>query len=328
MKKSTLLQGLLAGVVIASALGAYALLTGDEPQVSRKASANPVMGSPTDWRQMTTLLSTRAQSDLEREQLLEELGPAQTIQAQYLRALLYLSKGYVFEAASTFEGLDPEQLPEEMLYAPARVLRETRSPRAAAFEKRMLKVRNQLPRIQQARVAASQGRLSEALAIYQGTDPAQWARIDQQYLGNLTMHSGLFLDARRLVLAALNADRLPEALKPGLITLLDGQKDAEQQAVQRLRECGNCQEQLAAAVRQAADARKAFVERRFGQLVNGFKDRDVVAASNESVLMLVVASAAEANGLEFDRWSQELMRRSPEQETATWVNNLWERSEI
>jgi hypothetical protein len=274
------------------------------------------------WDELPGILSHMG-TDVSVAQILGELAELDGEVANYLRGLLLLSEGSIDKAAEQFSLLNPQTIPPSLLYAPFRVLEFRNPPLAKQFMKVMEDSIYILPEIQQARLQARQGELKKSLISYGGSDPASWSTLDVQNFGMILRHNGLNRDARILIQGAANGGRLKDNVLELFRSVDYASEESNADLIAKWVKGGEESKQLLIrSVTESLNRRKLFFSGDYQELVDLHGMQPAASASNETVMLLLVASAAIQQDYSYDKWALELKRRFPDAETHNWVENL------
>jgi hypothetical protein len=279
------------------------------------------------WQDLGRMAALMGTSETRRIYAIGLIGQSQRPQAIYLRALLYLANSQVQAAHSHFSQLDPATLPTRFLYAPARVSEQVSGTILNPYQPYLLAAaqEGQLPPLQTGRVLARAGHLADALAAYLKSDPAAWRSYDVTSLSLLMRHSGLTSDTRQLMRGAVTSQRLQPDLSDSIMSLLRG-KQSNTLTTDQLRTLlvagGPAAQTIKGSLRRILSLRRQFLAGDYQALLATHADTSPTLASDEATLLLLIAALASSDTYQTDRWSQELKRRNPDQETRAWISNL------
>lgn len=249
---------------------------------------------------------------------------------RYLRGLILVARGDARKALEAFDSVPLATIPAAHLYAPYRVHGELRLTQPNPYRAPLLAAlgtRN-LPPLLAARVEAREGKESDALSDYLRSNPADWTRHDLELLRGLTLNPALRPEADTLIRAALRGGRIPEALRPGFVEALKTKPAPQALGTMRtetasfLRQHPDIQSAAVTGAVRQLDFRQAFLKHDFARLLSQNQATEPMNASDETVLLLVLAAARQADRPAFDQWSQELRRRHPEPEVNRWLKEL------
>ena len=184
-----------------------------------------------------------------------------------------------------------------------------------------------LPPLVAARVAAAEGDLRAALQGYLGSDPAQWAQQDVTVFRALRLHAGLSRDAGALLAAAVRGGRVPSRLRTDLAGLLSPKAEPNLPALRealkvQLAQDPALREIAVAAAAAQLRARQLFLSRRYAALVDEHRAHDVASVPDGTLVLLVLSASRTGESVLGEQWAQELRRRHPEPEVATWLDGL------
>lgn len=248
----------------------------------------------------------------------------------FLRGLLSLSLGDPQAAMRAFQAVPAGIIPTTCLYAPYRLQSELHPGQTNLFREPLLRAaaRGDLPALLTARVMAREGSVQAALEGYLRSDPSAWAAYDLDLFPLLLRHSGLELETRAMLRAAVRGGRVKEELRARLEALDAGQSYAKsaaalQPGIGKLLQGDPESTEIAGRVAiHQIEIRRKFIEKRYGQLLREHADADAARQPDETVLLLTLSAAQQADSLALDRWSQEIKRRYPQPEVEQWIRNL------
>lgn len=279
------------------------------------------------WNDLNATAAAFAGQELLRRRFLEETAESPHPPTIYLRGLIALANDDPQQAAKDFSRLTPEELPTALLYAPWRVLAGVRPGEENPFAAPLLRAAeaDEIAPLLAARVFAFEAAPTKALQAYLASDPGQWAELDLEAFRLLLLDEAARNDAGNLLLAAFRGGRLPEALRPQVARLL-------LQGAQAAAVGPQLKDFLASnpEVRAVADEvlislledRKLFMEEKYADFLAKHRSSETGGLIDETVILLVLAAAADPQGEDFSRWAQELSRRFPQPEVTAWLESL------
>jgi hypothetical protein len=282
------------------------------------------------WQNVNPLLQRIAADHDEIDRLIDIASGVDTPPASYLQGLLLLSRNRPEDALAVFDTLDPAAIPPDLLYAPHR-LQQALAP--AAPDPYLAALRpavadGTVPALIRARVQALDGDLSASLASYMRSDPGGWARYDLQAFRQIAEHQGLAPDLRELVRGALASGRVKEAVIPPLREIARSDKEEMELSAFKRQLRKEIEAQTPAgkiaieSAKQLLEDRQRFVRREYASLLDSHRASEPPELPTESVLLLFLASVAQDNAIETDRWGQELKRRHEDAEVDDWVARM------
>ncbi len=269
------------------------------------------------WRQLEKALADISTDPRLRASVLDRFDPGSASAGSlYLVAMIRIALEEPLSANSLFNRIGLEELPARYAYAPYRLQEQLGLPGNRYLEPmHQAAFKGQVRPLLAARVFTRAGAKMRALESYLETDPGNWTSYDLANLQLLHNHDGMRPDTVALIQQARATGRLSPAIEEGFATFL---KDP------RVAPSANAlaSKYAAQSVEEILSLRRAFMSRDFKTMIERYADRDVRAVSDEINLMLVVAAAASDNTKETSRWSVELKRRFPDEETRAWLSNL------
>jgi len=251
--------------------------------------------------------------------------------AIYLAGLILIGKQRSDLAAEMFARLPVEAIPPNYLYAPFRLAQEWRPAGENRYRRAIMNAvgTGVLPALVDARLLTLSGRFREALVAYLRTDPARWSTRDLSCLNCLYRLGGTRPDCRRMIVAALRANRVEASIKISLRSMIRDtgptmQEGAKQQKM--VEELMGADEVFRSAVIRGYTAqlriRQMFLARDYSKLLDEHGQQSRFAATDEAVYLLTLAAARKERRELFAIWSSELKRRFPSEDTSKWVRSL------
>ena len=129
-----------------------------------------------------------------------------------------------------------------------------------------------------------------------------------------------------LVAGALRSGRVTTHLAEELRVIFTSDNGLERVAAfkKRLRWAleanGAASEMALASAHAMLGARKAFLEKRYDELILKHSDSNPTAVTTETALLVFLSATALKNVYEIERWGQELKRRYPDREVERWLS--------
>lgn len=241
----------------------------------------------------------------------------------YLRGILELAHSRPAEALAEWEKIPLEQIPVDALYAPWRLADATSGPNRYADLLSDSVKNGRASSLVAARWYGISAEFLPALEEYLKTDPAQWTRHEVEQFRIMKLHAPVAADVDRLLAGALRGKRLPRQLRGALARLIKEQPLPDSERVAEMLE--NNPEFASAATRAAAqqlELRQAFAANRFDEVVEKTRSISETEASSEMALLAFLSASQVGDRSCADRWAEELLRRNPETETQTWIDNI------
>jgi hypothetical protein len=277
-----------------------------------------------DWKQVRAALAVprRADSELREASVEDPSDPA----AIYLAGIDRLGRGEASAALAVFDRIPADEIPLDLAYAPYRLHSALRPDVPGPHAARLLEAAlgNELPHLVEARVLAQEGHLPESLAAYRATDPVRWTRHDVSCLEMVAHHGALKPDLDSTVWRAIARRGADDPLEEDLRALVKGKDtdEMEQRLRSRLASDPEAREIAVRSLWRMREARRLFMERRYGDLLEGFGDAQPTGVTTEISTILFLAALELGEAHYAYRWGQELKRRHPDRELARWVANL------
>jgi hypothetical protein len=282
------------------------------------------------WEDIVPTIEGLASSDYKPDTLALTNGMTNA-PSTYFRALLLLSQNKLESALALMESIDQRQLPAGHLYAPYRlhaVLRPS-TPNPYIADLNAARDQRNLPELTEARLNAQQGAAAAALKAYMRSDPRHWTGHDVELLTGMLRHAGVGGDTRSMVSAAIRGRRMDPSVKAELSALVadrPGRADAtgilQTNLLEYLKRDSAARDIAISAATNQLQFRQRFARGEHQALLTEHKLSHPVNLPEETVLLLTLAAAGERNALDLDRWSQELKRRNPSPEVASWIQEI------
>jgi hypothetical protein len=283
------------------------------------------------WSNLARATRDLGNGPVARESVTLRTEPFENAPTRYLQALFLLAENNPDAALTAFDTIEMEQIPPLYLYAPYRLHGARRAvspnPYLPSLEEAIRQ--GEVPALIRARVEAREGRLEEALLSYTRSNPSTWVRHDLSTLSAIHRHAGLRPDADLLIQGALRAGRVPENIRPSLLSIVKGNasdKESETQRIETLRRRmesnPNLREFATTATLRQLSARKQFMEKRYDELLELHGLADPKSVTDETALLLLLSAARAPDSRALDRWSQEIRRRFPSTEVKDWIESL------
>ena len=249
---------------------------------------------------------------------------------RYLQGLLLIASSKPDEALQVFASIDVEAIPTKQLYAPFRVHDSLRPLQPNPYLPRLIEQSDQgnLPPLLNARVLSRRGRFEEAINAYLATDPKQWTVYDACAMRQISAHSGLEVEIRRVVSAAIAGGRIPASQRGQFDHLLfkgtanSAANGIREQFVSRLKANPKSEALVMASFRSIQDDRTLFLDREYQKLILKHRTSNPEDMTSEMVTMLFLSALSEKEMELATILGQEIKRRHPNPETTQWVENL------
>ena len=248
----------------------------------------------------------------------------------FLRGLLLLGKGDQTAALQAFESAPIQTIPATYLYAPYRLQSELHPAKPNPFRAPLLRAaeQGQLPPLIEARVLAREANPQPALKGYLRSDPSAWTAYDLELFPFLLQHAGVERETRAMLLAALRAGRVKQELRGRIESLALGQPDAAAATAFKSNLCNllkgdaDSRELAGRIAIHQLEIRRQFLAKQYRQLLREHATADAAGQPDETVLLLTLSAARQADTPALDRWSQEIKRRYPQPEVEQWIKGL------
>lgn len=280
------------------------------------------------WEDLNSTAAAFGGQDLLRQRFLEETSATSHPPTIYLRGLVALANDQPAQAATEFARLAPDELPVALLYAPWRVLSGIEPQVPNAFTAPLLTAANEgkIAPLLAARVFTFEAQPEAALKAYLQTDPAEWTDLDLEAFRILLENEAVRADAGSLLLAAFRGGRLVETVRPGAARLLLAGAETPRNLGPELQEFLSTNPAAQTIAEETLisllEDRRLFLEDKFPDFLAKHRESKPTELIDETVILLVLAAASEPQNPDFFRWSQELERRFPQPEVATWLESL------
>lgn len=270
-------------------------------------------------------ISRRGLSGMIAEQLRGNAHPP----ARYMAGLLYLGESLPSESIAIWATLDASEIPPDFLYAPWRLQRSL-DPNVANLYSGLLENAVGQGRVRpliQARFHVTQQAFPQALEAFLQSDPAEWASVDLRGLYQLNLYGPTRADTRLLIAAALKGEALSDELRQPMTTLLhptEKQTSTELRAAlgRALRDNPKLRQRALDAATHQLELRQAFATSDFAKVISLGNQVGPEEATNETVLLMFLASSQTGKRAQSSGWAMELKRRFPNQEVSQWVNTI------
>lgn len=336
--RSTLFWGVFAGamtLLVAVGLGLEACRR--NPRISPNVAGDVLAGTPDlarlerlKWSEVLPTAEGWCADAAHARDVLAATVATRHPPTLYLRGLLILAQGDRPGALATFQAVPIDVVPESYLYAPYRLQIELQPDAPNSFRAPLVRAAAQgrLPSLLEARVLAREAHPKQALNGYLRSDPSQWTDYDLNLFPFLLNHAGLERETRAVLRGALRGGRVHPELRTQLETLATGAPEpstptAVQNRLAPLLQGTPESRALAGQVAiQHLEIRRQFLQKHYAQLLGQHTHADPAAQADETVLLLTLSAARQADARALDRWSQEIKRRFPEPEVEQWIKNL------
>ena len=331
-------------MVVASVLAAVSLYRGghdpeamDEPHaglddrisIGTSLSFEDVVHlSDLSWKDVDGFLRKRDLKTLNESEISTLEASASSIPGRYLLAFFSMLHGRSDRALELFDSIPLNQIPDRYLYPPYRLERAVRVDKSSRYviPLRDASARSSISPLVRARFLSMEGDPQAALDAYLRTDPAGWVRFDVSCLRKISQHAGLQQELRMLVAGALRSGRVTTHLTEELRVIFTSDNGLERVAAfkKRLRRAleanGAASEMALASAQAMLGARKAFLEKRYDELIMKHRGSNPTAVTTETALLVFLSATALKNVYEIERWGQELKRRYPDREVERWLS--------
>ena len=246
--------------------------------------------------------------------------------AAYRRGLEMLVRGDAEAALTAFDEMRSGEVPGDLAYPPYRLQSTMRPESRSVYAEPMLEAiaKGDVPRIVAARVLAQEGLLSESLTAYATTNPESWTRHDVQCLRGIARDGALKVDLDRVVWRALTRPGPDSTVEKGLVSLVrnPASTDFEERFRKRIDTDPNALKIAGESLQQMQEARSLFMEKRYGDLLDRFGQKDPTHVTTEMSTVLFLSALKLKRAEEVYQWGQELKRMHPDRELADWVAKL------
>lgn len=282
------------------------------------------------WKDIQATIEEGVRNSSVRDRLVAAAsGPQVDGPLLYAAALATLADGDAASSLHFFRRIDARSIPATLLYAPFRLQLELAPSSVNLFEPLLAAAvqHRDVPPLTAARYLGMCGHVNDALDAYLQSDPANWGDVELSVFRPMLTHAGAGRETRSMLAAALRGGRVESDLS-AVIRQMVVEIDYASETSERLRLTARIKSDEAFrkhVVRGASkqlEIRRAFMERRYDELVQTSRESSVLEQTSETVMLLSLAAARIGDNGEFSRWTNELKRRIPSDETQAWINEL------